>query len=442
MCGKSYCVFICTTVLFLCTALHVRAETLQEIVQTTLEKNPTIIGAQAGKSAAIYEKKQEQANYYPDISTNVTGGRVLQDNSTSRGFNTTRDRAASGYGEANVTFRQPVFDGFETQNRVSAAQARIQSLDYIVLDTQEQVVLNITRSYIDILRVNYALARLSEQMDRIKDYQSRIAKLVKEGVADETELQQARDVEMIVHGVIAQYEGEMSAAQAYYYEITGSAPPETMEIPPSMEKYLQGDRDELIKRAKAAHPSVKSAAMESKAADYDAKAQEGVLYPDLISELSYLKSDKRDEIGGENEDARAVMRMNWNFSLGERGNASIKQKQYEHAKTKARIEETQRQIERDIRQSFATYTMLKKQYELSQARVDLNKDLLASYKVQFEGSRVSLLNLLRAESQLFNALLEESDNQFNLLASEYGVLASLGRIKKAIISPTKGEKSE
>lgn len=437
MCGKfgilSLCLFFCV----FCAGL-VHAKSLQEVIEETLKTNPAILSADAAHQAAQHEKKSETAGYFPDISTGVTGGRVFQDNATSRGTVTTRGAAYSGYGEANIAMRQKIFDGFETYNRVGAANARMQSQNFLMQDMQGQIILNLSRSYIDVLRVSYALAHLAEQQKSIEDYHARIKKLVDEGAADETELQQAKDVAMIVQGAVAEYEGQLLSAKAFYREVSGQPLPEKVEIPVSLEPFINPDIEKVIQTAKEKHPSIKSAAMESKAAEHDVHAQIGQsYYPDIGAELSYLTSDKRDEIGGENEDARAVMRLNWDFSLGGRSGANVKQKRAEHVEARARKEETQRQIERDIYQSYGTYQTLQRQFALAQERVSLNKDLLASYKAQFEGSRISLLSLMRAESQLFNALLAENDNYFNMLSAEYAVLAATGDLKDVILNPEK-----
>ena len=102
--------------------------------------------------------------------------------------------------------------------------------------------------------------------------------------------------------------------------------------------------------------------------------------------------------------------------------------------------EVERQLERMIYEAYARYRTLSRKLQLSSERVDLNEKLVDAYKSQFEGSRINLLSLMRAESQLFKAKLEQSDNSYNLLASEYGVLASIGTLKNVILSMPEDER--
>ncbi len=410
------------------------AESLREVVQQVMQDNPAIKGAVAAKNAADQEKEIEEAGYYPEISTSVTAGRVYQDNATSRGVVTTRGAAYSGFGEANIALRQKIFDGSETLNRVNAAQSRVSSSQFTLLDTQEQIILSLVRGYIDVTRVSSALNQLQKQTNKIQDYMERIEALVKEGGADQTELEQARDVSMILETSIIEYEGQLAIAKAQYREISGTSVPAQVKVPASLRAHINQDIGAVISLAKENHPAIRSAAHNMFASKHDMQAQIAQQYPDVGAELSYLVSDKRDEIGGEIEDARAVLRMSWEFSLGGRGKASIEQKASQHEEARARKEEQERQIEREIHEAYTNYNTLKKQHDLAKQRVKLNENLVESYKTQFEGSRISLLSLMRAESQLFNAYLTEGDNRFNTLAAEYGVLATTGKLKDAIFN--------
>lgn len=432
MCGNlrilSFCVLFCVF-----NADFAHAETLKEIVRKSFQNNPSILSLNAAKNAAEHEKKAEEAGFYPDLSAGLTAGRVYQDNATSRGLTTTRGAAYSGFSEANIALRQKIFDGYETKYRVGAAGSRVESMNFKLLDTQEQIILRLAQSYIDIARISFALSYLQEQSTQIKDYQIRIEQLVKKGVSDQTELEQARDVSMIISGAKVEYQGQLLSAIAQYHEVSGLPPPKKVEVPESVEPHIDYDLVQAIHDAKQSHPAILSAAMETEAAAFDMKAQEGQKYPDLGAEVSYLTSDKRDEIGGEAKDARAVLRLNWEFSLGGRGKASVRQRQSQHNEAVSRKEEITRQVEREIAQTYASHKTLTLQFQLAQQRVKLNKELLKSYNAQFEGSRISLLSLMRAESQLFNAKLEENDNFFNMLSAEYQILAATGNLKKVML---------
>ncbi|MGH1455856.1 MAG: TolC family protein [Alphaproteobacteria bacterium] len=434
MCGKPRFILFCASAFILCGFVSAQAESLSESVVFALKHHPSIDGAQASLNAAEQSKSVEKANYFPELSVDAAGGRTYQDNSTSRGLISTRGAAYSGYGEANIALRQMMFDGLETTHRVRAAQARIKSRDYSLLDVEEQITLRTAESYIEILRLRAALTLLDKHTENIKDYEARITDMVIEGVSDEADRQQARDVSMVMESLRADYEGQIMSARAAFAEAVGSLPPSEMVMPTSLQSYINEDTATVIENAKAIHPLLQVARMDSQAARHDMKATNAGFYPDVSGELSYSKLDKKDVIGGESKDARALVRMSWDISLGGKQFAAMRQKRFEHYEARAKSEELEREIERDIYQSYAAYRTYKRKYQLAKDRVDLNKKLLDAYKTQFEGARINLLQLMKAESQSFNALLEESDNGYYLISSEYGVLASVGELRSTLFS--------
>lgn len=166
-------------------------------------------------------------------------------------------------------------------------------------------------------------------------------------------------------------------------------------------------------------------------------AEEGKLYPDLSGEFSHYKSNKLDVIGGESQDSRAVLKMNWSFSTGGKELTAIKRKRSEYLETAHKTKDIKRGIERDIREAYARYLTYWRKSELSAKRVELNQKLMSTYQSQFEGSRIKLLALMRAQSQLFKAELEKSDNSLSLLAAEYHVLATRGELLDVVLASTR-----
>lgn len=429
---KSRFLFVGSVCLSLCASLC-HAQDLEAALASALDHHPSIIGAQAGVNAAEYGRDAAVSGYYPEVSVSATGGRIYQDNSTSRGLVNERGAAYSGYGDGHISMRQMVFDGMETQNKVDAAQAREDSRKYALMDMKEQITLRVAQSYIDILRIRGALDILAQQAKNIGDYEARIAEMVVDGVADEAEMQQARDVSMIIENVRAEYDGQLIAARAAYAEVVGEMPSDLMPVPKSLYTYIDGNIDDVVNKAVENHPLLQSARMDSRAARNDMKAVQGQAYPDIAGELSYSKNDKKDVIGGESKDMRAVVHVNWGFSTGGKELATLRQKRYEHYELAAKRDEVAGQVKRDIYGAYATYRTFQRKLEISEGRVDLNEKLLSAYEAQFEGSRINLLGLMKAESQLFGARLDLNDNVYNCLIAEYSVLAAMGMLKDNIL---------
>lgn len=415
-----------------CGALPSYAQTLEVAVGNALASHPSAEAALATLNATKEQKKEAYSRYFPQISANASFGRMYGDNATSRGLSVTRGAGYSYTGEGSLTVSQLIFDGMETPNRVDAAAARAESAGADITDIRESLAYRAVQSYIDVVRTQRGLSLITEHSDLVTDYLERIREMVEDGASDETELQQARDISVILQGIKAEYEGQAQAAIARYSEVTGIAPPEVMNEPSEKTEAIAQDMSAAIAKAKANHPAVLSSKLQAEASSYEVDAEKGTLYPDVNGELSYLKSDKDDILGGEVVDARALVRMSWNFSTGGEQFARIRRTKYAQKEAQARMQEIQRQIEQNVKLAYNEYNTAARQLELLGQRQDLNEKLFATYQSQFEGARVNLLQLMQAHNQLFNTNLESVNGHYRYLTAQYGVLASMGQLQSAL----------
>lgn len=408
------------------------AETLKQSVEQALAAHPSVDVALAGKVIAKEDHHEVRSGLFPDFSASTSGGRIYGDNSTSRGLTVSRGAAYSGLWEGSASLTQPLFDGMETFNRIDAAHARSQSADYTVVDTRENLALRAVQVHIAVLQAQETLDKVKSYYATIEDYLGRIQLMVDEGVADESELAQARNISLMLKSTLTDYEGQLEAAYAGYKEIIGALPKSNLIKPPQALSVIEQDIEAALRSAKTNHPLVKSGEKELEAADYDVKAEKGVFYPDIDGELSYLKRDQKEEIGGEVEDRRAILKMSWDFETGGAQSARVRKTRAQYSELLAQNRETMRTIEADIRRAYAEYETAKKQMELVKNREKVTKELFEAYEIQFEGARVRLLQLMQAENQLFNAQLGSITAEYRHVLAQYSVLASTGQLQKSL----------
>ena len=425
----------CCVALVLCGTGSAYAETLEGAVHSALVTHPSVDAAQAALDGAREREREAYSGYFPELSVSATGGRIYGDNATTRGLVTSRGAAYSYLWEGSVRARQMIFDGFETSRRVGSAQAQQLSADMSLEDVQEYLAYSTVQTYVDLMRAQKGLAMLEGQYAKVVDYVARIKDAVDEGVSDEAEYQQALDVEATLEGLVADYKGQKASAESQYIELVGALPEGEMENPSPAVDFIIEDVNEAVEYAMGAHRSVQAAKLSAKAARYDVDVEKASLYPDLDGEVSFLKTDKKEEIGGEVEDAKAVLRLNWNFETGGGQLARVAQRRSEAREAQARLDEIKKQVERGVRLSYAEYITSLDLLENQMKRVKLNSDLLETFEIQFEGARVSLLQLMQTDNQHFIARLERMNATHRALLAQYAVLASVGRLQQSLTKP-------
>lgn len=408
------------------------AESLRDAVANALSSHPSIDVAKARAQGAREAESEQVSNLFPEINASVAGGRVFSNSSTTRGLTVSRGEAYSWMGEGSASLTQPLFNGLETYRRIDAANARQKAAEFTMTDTRQNVALQAGFAYLNVLRAQDALTKTKSYQERIADYLNRIKVMVDNGAADDAEAAQARNIQAMLENSVAEMEGQVKLAYADYVESVGVMPGSALVKAGIEDAAIMKTSDEAMNFATSYHPLILSAQKEIQAEEKEISAELGVLMPDLDGELSYLKRDQKEEIGGELVDGRAMMRMSWGFSTGGGQMARIRKSKAERSEAIAREAQTKRQIERDVRRAYAEYETALKQKELNASRVVITQELFATYEKQFEASRVRLLQLMQAENQVFTTELEQINSDYRVMMAELTTLASSGRLLSAL----------
>lgn len=408
------------------------AQSLEGAVHSAISNHPQIEQAQARLGVAAEEVSSSRSGFFPSLSLGATAGRIYNDNATTRGSTTSRGAAYSGLGEGTASLRQPIFDGFDALSRVRSSKAGQKSAGLQLQDVRERLAYQTVETYLNVLQSRLILGRIQGQEAKVNDYIQRIETNVDDGGGDESQLQQANDVRVLLNGFVADYTGQLRTAESQFIELTGESPFKDIKDPVLDITALPATIEEAIELANSVHPAVRASLEDARSASYDVDSEKSNLYPQLLGELSYLKTDRKEVIGGETEDQRAVLRLNWDFETGGGQFARIKQRRYEYAQAQARKKEITRQIERDIRIAYAERDVAVRRLKNQKERVQLNKKLFDTYEAQFEGGVVNLLQLMQSDNQLFNTEVEEIVYKYRLLTSQYAIIASLGRLQDTL----------
>jgi adhesin transport system outer membrane protein len=402
------------------------AKSLSETIITAWKNHPSVEAAAYGTDYALKEIKEEKSAYFPQVNLSATGGRQFADNATTRGFTTTRGAGYSNLWDGTVSVRQGIFDGGTRKSRVDAAKSRKEAAETDIHSAQDTLAAAVASAYIEILRVYRGLSMIAQKRSEMEAYISRLQAAVKDGAADGSELNFGQDMILTLDNIAAQYETDLKIAEAAYFEVVGEPIGGEFTTPDLNAGVIPARADMAFDTARSEHALLQRAKFEAEGAAYEIETEEAEFYPDIDGEISYLKSEKRDLIGGEAEDARAVLRMNWNFETGGGAFHRVSKRKFRHEQALAQIREIERRLERDIKLAYAEYEGALKQLQLLNERLDISRQILNTNQEQFEGARVSVLQLMQAENQLFLTHLEQVNAQHRVIAAQYGILSSMG----------------
>lgn len=421
----------------LCSASFVplSAETLDEAIVYAVANHPSVKAADAGRDAAFETVREQRAAYFPDVSLGAAAGRIYANNTTTRGLTVTRGAGYSWFGEGSANITQTVYDWSQTSNRVNAARARHLSADATVEERKAAIAYQAAQAYIQMLRALALRQKAELNLQTAEDYMARIETLVNDGGADESELSRAKDVVTMGRNTLIRFEADYQIAMASYIEAVGRMPEGELSEPSFDLGQVPDDIDRAIEYALSHNPQIAAAAYEAKAAGYDIKSAKADILPKLNAELSYLKRDQRDVIGGESEDGRALLRMTWDYSVG--GAQLAAQRRTANLAEEAAMnrEALKRVIMRDVRVAWAGLEMAQRQKDNEARRLKAAQATLATYKEQYTGAQKTVLDLMQADAQVFNADIAHTNMYYSELDAAFALATTLGLLREATVTP-------
>jgi adhesin transport system outer membrane protein len=420
---------LAATALSLPSAAH--AATLADSVTQAVTTHPTAEAGKAGATAASKALWEEKSGFFPTVNVTANAGREHSNNSTSRGLAGPQG-ATSWVDEGGVTVSQPLFAGFGVVSRVRAAEDRLQSAQYALGGTGEDLALRAARAHLNLMRTKELLALADGYYKEIQSRHDKIGLMVKEGAAEEAEALQGEDVLMAAKNTRLGYEEAFHQAEADYIEVVGKQPDETLEfggaswdglVPPSV--------DEAIRAAMTGSPRLMSADRAVSALGHDEAAARADLFPHVSADVNYDRKNQRDPMGGNSEDASGLIRMSWNFSTGGGQFAHVQRSAATRAEALAKRHAAARDVEHDVRQKFTSMKIVDEQFGLLVSREEAVGKILGSSLKQFEAGKQSNLQIISAHAKLFDARAARADAYYRKLLSRFELLNAMGKLREA-----------
>lgn len=398
---------------------------LQEAVSKGILTNPEYGIVANDRRAVDEELNQAKALYYPSVDLLADAGYEHTNTPTIDDEGLLRRRAS-------VTLTQMLFDGNATSSEVRRQNARVLSSASRVNEVAEFTGLDITESFLDVLRQRdlLAIARANVQdhlrlMQTIEDGAS--SGTVTEGDVSQAEarLSQARATE-------SETRQELREAESRFRRETGDTP-ERLIFPEVPRDSLNPTVEDAVVKALAHSPTLEifKADIEVAQAEYDASG--ATLYPEIDLEINGTVGEDVSGLRGSEERVSALAVMRWNLYRGGADRARQREHIYRHAVAKERRADAARQVEQNIRDTWAGIIAANERAQQFLEQAEANERVVQVYLDQFTLDRRTLLDVLDSQNELFvsrsanvNALYTEIFGMYRLLALQGRLMSTLG----------------
>jgi len=407
-----------------------QAQTLEQAVEKALVSNPKISIYVNRYRASVAAVDEARSGFLPSLNIKASYGRESTDSPTSRGiFN--KDPVDLTRGEATVTIRQMLFDGFNISSSVDQKSAQRDNLQHAVYSEAEALALKVSSVYLDALKSSKIVALSKANIKSHQQVYDKIASRVEQGVGSAANLSQISGRLSRATASLIAAQHNLDNANARYVSLINTPISDLIE-PISDHKMLPLSIVELLANTRQNNPKLTAAQFDIEAKQFKLSSLASSDYPTIKLELSGGFNNNLDGINGHSNEALAMVRLNYDLFTGGRDAARKMRGAYQLNESKDSYKNTLRELQEQGRLAFNSMKSLSLQMEYIQSHVKSSETTHRAYQKQFEINKRTLLDLLDSTNELFEARRSLLELKYNQLYAQYRVLHANGTLLESL----------
>lgn len=408
--------------------------TLADTINATLRNHRAIKVIQENREAVEHEVTRAKAGWGPRVDLTARGGLSQLNDSTTRSYKDNLDF----YGSTSMgaTLVQPLWDGFATRSRVRTAEATFDSMTSRVFDNATTLGLDSIIAHIDLLRrrkiVQLAIANVNRHKEILSSSRDRES-MGADTMADvaQTEGRLSRALSTLADAKAALLQGE-----ATYRRLTATPVPANVgivELPLPMYE----SPGTVLETAENRNPKIAAYKADIKAAVGDKELAESNFYPMVNLEAGPSYSDR----GGHKDQWSAGMDImgvvRWNIFNSGADVANTKASSAKVRQARQVLYNFMDELVLQIQNTWTGYQSAIEQHQHYTNAIRYNTQTRDAYMEQFYIGQRSLLDVLDAESELFNSSVQAATAAGNILVGGYTLYALAGVLLPTLHIETK-----
>jgi outer membrane protein, adhesin transport system len=406
--------------------------TINEALKQAILTNPGIGEAAANRRATESELRQTQSTLLPQVKLGYRTG--------PEKFNDTSVPPLAGNGQwhngwdASVVARQIIFDGFSSIHDIWRQSARTNAAAFRVQERTELIALDAAEAYIDVVRyirlVELAQTNVANHEKIFSNVNARFAG----GRAGEGDLEQARERVENAKATLAEFRKSLEDARAKYRKVVGIEPI-NLRFPGPL-RGLPTNKDEALAVTVRFNPTIRAATADADAAKHAFRMTDGAFVPSVALEAGAAKLDNTAPyFGVRHEDYSGKLVVSWDIFRG--GQDVWRRTEMSERYTEAEMARSrlQRAALESIDQAWSARTVTVTRIEALSRQLVADRKSIAAFQKEYELGQRSLIDLLNAENQYFNAAVSLASSRGVLVFGDFQLLAAMGALTEYLKAP-------
>ncbi|MDC8804464.1 TolC family outer membrane protein [Halomonas pacifica] len=398
------------------------AGNLTEAAQRAINTNPEVQASWHGFQAAIDEVGVARGNYFPSVDLVGGIGREAREGDGRGSF-------SSDFVEISLT--QMLYDGFATRSAVEELDRAKLVRYYELLGASEEVALETTRAYLDVLRFRELVALAQDNYGEHLRVFNQIEERVRTGAGRGVDLEQISGRLALAESNLLTEASNLHDVSARYLRLVGELPAENLAPAPSMDDRMPPSVAEAVRMAYEGNPDFHAAIENIAASRAEREGARSAFHPRLDFRARH-GTNNLDDVAGRRDHSVVELVASVNLFNGGSDLAEFR-------RTSDLLEQSMdlRDLEcTNVRQTTQiayndTRRLREQMNHLNQHRQSIDR-VRGAYQQQFDIGQRTLLDVLDSENEYFEASRAYANAQYDLALAQARTLASMGGLLPAL----------
>jgi adhesin transport system outer membrane protein len=409
-------------------SVSLSALTLQDSVVEVIDTNPVVKERLRNYRSTRADMSVADSGYMPTVD--IIGSVGWKEQGRING-NPDFDKH-NEYNSA-VLLKQNLFNGFNTLYSVAYEKARVVSAAYDYIEKADDTVLQTIKAYLDLLRANELYQTSKENVAHNEEIYSKVYELYVSGAAARSELDKIQSSLALSRSNLTVKRNNLVDARFDFHELLGRNVSVESLVKPTFNAKLPRSRVRALQFALEHNPSLLVSRFNIKAAQKRYKQTRSNYYPSVDLQAAQYYSDNWQTSVLQDDRFEVTLNVKYNLYNGGRDSAA---KQKNISLVNQEIEK-QRQLKRKLIHSlgvsWSAYEIIGTQLDSLYKFQSFSFSTLNLYKKEYDLGQRSLLDLLSAQNDFFNAQIQIINAEYDQLFAKYRILDAMGVLVVAVL---------
>ena len=439
--NKRFCVVAFTAALLGTTSIFIipgqaRAQSLQDEVAQLLTSHPQIQAARQNIASSEEGINVAFAGYLPTVSAFADFGYELID--TPGRTTAAPDQGPFTTGQSrqtSITITQTVFNGFLNEADNDNAKLAKQSSEISLEEAEQGVLFEGVSTYLEVLR-NERLIRLAGDNENTIQRQFELEdERVRRGAGITLDVLEAKKRLQVAKERRVAFDGQLRDSMSRFNQIFGhEANIDDMIMPTPPLGLIPENVETAVAAALVEHPAIRNSEKRVDIAQEQRTIAKAAFYPtiDVIAEWGY-----EDDFGGtrgSRRDYKAKVQASWDLFNGFATLAGVARASHGYLSSIDLSNFARRKIGEETRLAWSGLDTSRKRVTLLQNAVNIAAEVFSGRRKLREAGKETVINVLDAESQMFDARIQLIAAQHDARVAVYRLLAAMGQLNIDTVS--------